>query len=574
MKNFAARAALLLLALSLVPSMSFGGGASEKPAAGASIGTAAKAATTEGGRMMEGNLYLGKGLPIVKEPVTYTMMISYALGKRDPNDMALYKERAQKTGVQVKYDYVLATAVPERKATALASGDMPDMMSNILTGDDISTYGPSGSLLAVSDYIAKYCPRLQEAFSETPEIPRMIRNPDGKIYAFPAVNQFSLWPGSGKYIRTSQMINRKWLDKLGLAMPATTDELTAVLKAFRDRDPNGNGKKDEIPYSFQYSDTWAGNCGETLFGSFGLIGPGINRFVRNGKATLAVMADGYKDAIKYARTLYAEGLIDPEAFTQDASRFRAKGSAETAVYGLVNGWRGDVEVGPMRVGMEVGGTVEYIPLPPLKGPTGIRLWNNDIRGVTGNSLVITSKAKNPQVLMRYADEMYEPDNSVQEAYGMFGRQTRKLDGGKYQKIKEPEGWNAEEWLRDTTTRMLPVYIPNRIAEAIYGPATPDGASTTKKDDSKYQFASVYAPYALEQKDVFPPVIMSRAEANEIARILPQIENAIKEQEVNWIMNRGDIDAQYDAFLKRLEGLQLSRLMAIYQGALQRWNAGS
>ena len=30
-------------------------------------------------------------------------------------------------------------------------------------------------------------------------------------------------------------------------MPTTTDEFYQVLKAFKEQDPNGNGKADEIP---------------------------------------------------------------------------------------------------------------------------------------------------------------------------------------------------------------------------------------------------------------------------------------------------------------------------------------
>ena len=43
-------------------------------------------------------------------------------------------------------------------------------------------------------------------------------------------------------------VRQDWLDKLGLKAPQNVDELYTVLKAFRDRDPNGNGKKDEIPW--------------------------------------------------------------------------------------------------------------------------------------------------------------------------------------------------------------------------------------------------------------------------------------------------------------------------------------
>ena len=38
-------------------------------------------------------------------------------------------------------------------------------------------------------------------------------------------------------------IYEPWLDALGLEMPTTTEEFYKVLVAFRDMDPNGNGKK-------------------------------------------------------------------------------------------------------------------------------------------------------------------------------------------------------------------------------------------------------------------------------------------------------------------------------------------
>ncbi|MCR5670222.1 MAG: hypothetical protein K6G10_04390, partial [Butyrivibrio sp.] len=42
-------------------------------------------------------------------------------------------------------------------------------------------------------------------------------------------------------------INFTWLERLGLEVPKTTEELKEVLVAFRDMDPNGNGLNDEIP---------------------------------------------------------------------------------------------------------------------------------------------------------------------------------------------------------------------------------------------------------------------------------------------------------------------------------------
>jgi putative aldouronate transport system substrate-binding protein len=49
-------------------------------------------------------------------------------------------------------------------------------------------------------------------------------------------------------------INKVWLDRLGLPIPSTFAEFEKTLRSFRDNDPNGNGLKDELPFS----GTWGG----------------------------------------------------------------------------------------------------------------------------------------------------------------------------------------------------------------------------------------------------------------------------------------------------------------------------
>ena len=42
-------------------------------------------------------------------------------------------------------------------------------------------------------------------------------------------------------------IYQPWLDALGLEMPQTTDEFEQVLLAFKEQDPNGNGRGGRDP---------------------------------------------------------------------------------------------------------------------------------------------------------------------------------------------------------------------------------------------------------------------------------------------------------------------------------------
>ena len=72
----------------------------------------------------------------------------------------------------------------------------------------------------------------------------MIVNDEGDIYCFPFIRgDNSLMVFQGPIVR------KDWLDKLGIPMPETIDDWYAMLQAFRDKDPNGNGKKDEVPFT-------------------------------------------------------------------------------------------------------------------------------------------------------------------------------------------------------------------------------------------------------------------------------------------------------------------------------------
>lgn len=75
-----------------------------------------------------------------------------------------------------------------------------------------------------------------------PSIRDAITLPDGVIAALPFVNRT---PG-----QNILWINKEWLDNLKLSMPVTIEDLEAVLTAFKTRDPNRNGRNDEVPLSF------------------------------------------------------------------------------------------------------------------------------------------------------------------------------------------------------------------------------------------------------------------------------------------------------------------------------------
>lgn len=120
-------------------------------------------------------------------------------------------------------------------------------------------------------------------------------------------------------------MNMTWLKNLGLEIPTTIDEFTEVLRAFKTQDPNKNNEADEIPLSFRSTDaanrtTWIGS----FFGPFGVVDDSTHIMIKDGKVIFTPEQEGFRKALEYFHMLYAEGLMDPESFTQDDSTFYAK----------------------------------------------------------------------------------------------------------------------------------------------------------------------------------------------------------------------------------------------------------
>ena len=102
-------------------------------------------------------------------------------------------------------------------------------------------YGGQGLLQPLNDLI-DHAPDILAAFEFKPYFRPEITTPDGNIYTLPHFEECYHCS-----VRQKLWINTTWLDTLGLQMPNTTDDLEAVLLAFKEQDPNGNGEAGRDP---------------------------------------------------------------------------------------------------------------------------------------------------------------------------------------------------------------------------------------------------------------------------------------------------------------------------------------
>jgi putative aldouronate transport system substrate-binding protein len=121
------------------------------------------------------------------------------------------------------------------------------------------------------------------------------------------------------------MIRRDWLDRVGLDVPTTKQELLEVYRAFRDQDANGNGDpNDEIPVSGRELFRWF----DDLFVMHGVaMYEGHPHWHYDEDEELFEshqVSDEMFNALTFINQLYNEGLMDPVMPTQPREDWGAK----------------------------------------------------------------------------------------------------------------------------------------------------------------------------------------------------------------------------------------------------------
>ncbi|MBQ8162401.1 MAG: extracellular solute-binding protein [Clostridia bacterium] len=490
-----------------------------------------------------------EGMPIVDEPVSFTVMTMRWSDMGDSfttNPFLVNLE--QESNVHVNWQVVSSNDWGDQKPILLAGGEsvLPDVVLGFQTFDESDIINNLEYFIPLEDLIDLYMPNLTAAFEEMPDLKAISTSADGHIYSLP-----SRMPKRPMACNVP-VINMKWLENLSLEVPTTIDELEAVLLAFKEQDANGNGDpNDEIPF------TGVG-IGTDFLTPFGMTDVYGTRYLVNDDGTIsfAYTADNYKEALKWANKLYQEGLIDQETFTQDQAIRDAKcDDPEVARVGFGYAWSYDAIFRRWKD--------EYAVIAPLAGPDGEKYQQGDLNGmysIKSNQLSITTVCKCPEVVLRWADQFYTGEASIQNFWGGLGEVTSRNDDGTYSLLNPPEGTSADAWYWDRSLRDFgPKYSSLAFDEKIV-------LDPTEGDGLKVAMDEQTAPFV---KACFPELKYTAEEYNELAFLQADIDTYVDQMRAKWITS-GGIDEEWDAYVARLEAMGLKDMNAIYETAYERY----
>ncbi len=500
------------------------------------------------------------------------------------DDLEVLNDLQENVGIHINWE-TMSDSLSEQVNIRITGGQLPDAFQGVgFSNYDLARYGDDGTFLDLTPYLTPdIMPNLCAILESHPEIRAAVTMEDGGIYGLPSGEQMTT-AGIGADMEDAysifsvpqySMINKAWLDDLGLEVPTSLDELHDVLKAFKDNDMSakyyGNAAGSTIPMTTGFDEwCWGQNIFYSGFGFTNWPNDVCNdlHLKSDGTVEFVCVTDAYRDCLTYFHDWYAEGLMDTEMFSQSDSQLIAK--CQQGYVGVSTWWYIEELMGEYAD--------DYVFLPPLSGPKGTKYEGTcdvTIRPgspISSGQLCITNKCQSPINLLKFYDQWYDGETVMQLQYGPKGVFfTEQEEGtGMWLSITDEEARAKYGKSAGELRNLYEVYGPKLILAEYYNSVfyMEDRAIERLTDLDTF-----WMPYV--QDTTFYPVdcVFTGMEMETIDWHKSDFETSVREQEGLWIKEGGPTDEEWEAYKKRLsEKCGMDDLLETYQNAYDRYSA--
>ena len=515
------------------------------------------------------------------EQTEFTIMGSMSALSTGYENNVVLNQLMEDTGIHITWN-TMSDSLSEQVNIRIAGNIMPDAFMGVgFNNYALAMHGDDAAFIDLAPYITpEIMPNLYAILEENPNIRAAITMEDGGIYGLPAGEQMGT-AGVGKAedysiytVPQFSMINKAWLDELGLDVPTSLDELHDALKAFKDNDMShtyyGNAAGSTLPMSTGF-DQWC--WGQNIF----YAGFGFTNWINDVCADLTLWKDGtvnfvsttqnYRDAVTYFHDWYAEGLMDVEMFSQSDTQLISK--CQQGYVGVSTWWYIEELMGEYAD--------DYVFLPVLTGPKGTPYEgtrNVTVRtggGTNGGNLSITSACQSPINLLKFFDRWYDGETVMQLQYGPIGVYFNSQDeNGVWNSITEAEAQERFGKGAGELKSEYEIHGPKLILSKYY-------LENFNMEDRAIERLNDLYDYWMPQVDstvVYPiDCVFTSDELDTIDQYKPDFESALSEQEGLWIRDGGPTDAEWDAYISYLnEKCGMQKLLTVYTEAYARYAA--
>lgn len=343
-----------------------------------------------------------------EKPLELSIMVPAFSTELPDSNSPVIKELEAYTNTKIEMQFVPNSSYPDKVNITLASGQLPDIIEADRNAASFINAARSGAFWELGPYLKDY-PNLNMAN------PIILNNSsiDGKIYGL----------YRGRVLgRMGVSINKDWMTNLGLSAPKTIDEFYNLLKAFKENDPDQDGKDDTYGIVItKYAGPW--DIMQIWFGAPNKWGEDAS-----GKLVPTHMTPEYREALQFFRKLYEEGLVNEDFAVMDPAVWNDP---------IINGQAGvmvDVADASRRIDTSMQEKAKrdtpYIDVfqAPV-GPKGHR--DMPTSGYSGILAISKSGVKTEEELKRvlkFLDQLGDVEMQLLLGYGIEGRHYDLVDG--------------------------------------------------------------------------------------------------------------------------------------------------
>lgn len=513
-------------------------------------------------------------LPIVKEAGSETLSIAIS-DKTNIEDFETNyntKRIEELTGVNIEFVILPASDAQAKMDLMVSSGSkLPDLLT-VGIGDDLRrfSYGQEGILIPLNDLYDRlgqpFRTRCQEAGLDPDAILKRVTSPDGNIYGAP----FYDWH-IPNVLSQRAWINKTWLDKLNLEVPKTTDELVAILKAFRDQDPNANGINDEIPMIGSES-VWHSSAPGWLMNAFIYNDNDADNYylplsTTGGKLDVSYDKEAYREFLRFASMLVEEKLLSPLSFTMDGTQYNAMLAAQPSTVGIA------VNCDYLSL---VGLDDEYVALEVLAGPKGVQYVTTYVppcNAVMG----ISRDCENVDLAFLFMNyQMLDKWERITFRWGEEGVDWRRAEASDLHPYEKAAGYKSDIYLYNALWG-----TPNNTIwqGACEFPAIVTGdqqlAAPSSEDAPEFMYAKNHelnAPHSIAYDDIVSKITYTAEEYERWNDQRTAIKSYVKEARALFIMGEMSVENDWDAYIDELNAMEYKDMLAVDQAAYDRMMA--
>ena len=460
-----------------------------------------------------------------------------------PADTVFWQNISEKFNVD--FTFLDNSGGQEALSLLIGTDDLPDI---IIDYDGTFPGGMQkmlndGSIIALNDLMdAGYMPNLQAYLASDPAVDRVVKDDNGRYACAPMIRSAdSPVVFSGNYVRED------WLNDLGLEVPTTLDEMEKVLIAFRDE------KGADCGYCMS-------NQRELTINAFG-IKEGMYVDTTDNKIHYGVLEEEFLDALTTLNRWYEEGLIDPDAFTQDSNAVFAKiASGRT---GLSWGWTAEAfnRVNTMKSETP---EMEWKACPHPVAKEGDKFIVDLSSGYRVDSLggCIAATCKYPERAARVLDYLYGEEGHEIANFGEEGITYEIVDGQHVYTdyvLNNPDGLTIEEALQ--------IYAGNGNKPFVVDKEYQYGQHPL--ETQKYALSLWATPDGTIKN--LPPESLSPEESSEYYSIMTDINTYKDEMVLKFILGTEPLE-NFPEFIDNLKKMNIERAIEIKQTEYDRFLA--